>query len=125
MELIDKLEFDEIHSVDWDGHIEYGWIDYTVSGRMETIGGQEVAYEEQLELKLDSFPATIVISEHFIVPHEREGGECFAVSIKGLFLPWVLEEEQLLSPATAKKYSQKKSGTATRLKAFFTNIIKK
>lgn len=119
---IDAEKPDAIDGVYLGNHAEYVWIDYAVSGRMETIDGHKVAYEEQLELKLDDFPATIVISEQFIYPNKREG-ECFAVSIKGLTLPWVLEEERTLSPILEEEYRPNKSGVFAKLKQFFVKIM--
>lgn len=131
---IDVEKPDEIDGAYLDNHAEYVWIDYTVSGRMEAIDGHKVAYEEQLELELDDFPATIVISEHFIFPNKREG-ECFAVSIKGLSLPWVLEEkrtfapileeERTLSPMLEEEYRPNKSGLFAKLKQFFVKVMNK
>ena len=131
---IDVEKPDAIDGAYLGNHAEYTWIDYTVSGRMEAIDGHKVAYEEQLELKLDDFPATIVISEHFIFPNEREG-ECFAVSIKGLSLPWVLEEErtsppisdeeQTFTPILEEEHRPNEPGLFAKLKQFFVKIMDK
>lgn len=120
---IDVEKPDAIDGAYFDNHAEYTWVDYTVSGRMEAVDGHKVAYEEQLELELDDFPAAIVISEHFIFPNQREG-ECFAVSIKGLSLPWVLEEEQT-APILEEEYRPSEPDLFAKLKQFFDKIMTK
>ena len=121
---IDIEKPDEIESVSRENGAAYIWVDYTVSGKMEALDGHKVAYDEQLELTLDGFPGKIVISEHFIFPNERDG-ECFAVSIKDLFLPWVLDEPQTMPPSRTGEFRPKNAITIKKPKGFLRWFFKK
>lgn len=81
---IDIARPDEIMSVAADNYIDYINVDYTVCGRIKTMGEQEMNI-------YDNSALSIVITNGFASPNEQTE-EYFTISITQIKLPWVLNE---------------------------------
>ena len=76
---------DECMSVELDNEIQYIGIDYTVCGRILTMGEYEIDIHDNLFFSL-------VITDGFSSPNEQTG-DYFTISISNVFeLPWVLDK---------------------------------
>ncbi len=72
--------------------ISYIDVDYTVCGRIETMGESEITMDDEL-------PLTVTVTDGFSSPNEQTG-EYFTISLMDIELPWVLDEP---FPAQEKK----------------------
>ena len=82
---VDIAKPDECMSVELENEIQYISVDYTVCGKVVTMGQYEI------DVKDDRF-FSLVITEGFASPNEQTD-EYFTISINNVFeLPWVLEK---------------------------------
>ncbi len=81
---VDISKPDEIMSVESDDMLEYISVDYTVCGKVITMGQYEIDIQDSLFLSL-------VISDGFACPNEQES-DYFTVSVYNIKLPWVLDK---------------------------------
>ncbi len=82
---IDISKPDEIMSVELDNEIQYIGVDYTVCGKVATMGQYEIDIHDNQFFSL-------VITEGFASPNEQTG-EYFTISVNNVFeLPWVLDK---------------------------------
>ena len=82
---VDITKPDECMSVESDNTIQYIGIDYTVCGKVATLGKYE------FDIQDDQF-FSLVITEGFASPNEQTG-EYFTISVNNIFeLPWVLDK---------------------------------
>lgn len=82
---VDISKPDEMASVELDNTIQYIGIDYTVCGKVSTMGEYEIDIHDNLFFSL-------VITEGFASPNQQTG-EYFTISIHNIFeLPWVLDK---------------------------------
>ena len=81
---IDVSKPDEIMSVELDNAIQYISVDYTVCGKVSTMG------EYEIDIQDDQF-LSIVITDGFASPNEQTS-EYFTISIYNIELPWVLDK---------------------------------
>ena len=76
---------DECMSVELDNTIQYNGVDYTVCGKVTTMGQYEIDIQDSIFLSL-------IINDSFSSPNEQTG-DYFTISIVNLFeLPWVLDK---------------------------------
>lgn len=105
---VDISKPDECMSVELDDEILYIGIDYTVCGKVTTMGQYEIDIHDGLFFNL-------VITEGFASPNEQTG-EYFTISIENSFgLPWVLDKP---FPAPIKRKA------TSKIKEIFKNIFK-
>ena len=105
---VDITKPDECMSVDLDNAIQYIGIDYTVSGKVVTLGQYEIDIQDDLFFSL-------VITEGFASPNEQTG-EYFTISVNNVFeLPWVLDKP-FPKPIRFK--------TTSKIKEFFKKVFK-
>ena len=82
---VDITKPDECMSVELDNTIQYIGIDYTVCGKVVTMGQYEIDIQDDLFFNL-------VITNGFASPNEQTG-DYFTISISNVFeLPWVLDK---------------------------------
>ena len=104
---VDISKPDECMSVELDNEIQYIGIDYTVCGKVITMGQYEIYIQDDLFFSL-------VITEGFASPNEQTG-DYFTISVNNVFeLPWVLDKA---FPASIQQKTNK-------IKGFFKNIFK-
>ena len=105
---VDITKPDECMSVELDNTIQYIGIDYTVCGKVVTMGQYEIDIEDDLSFNL-------VITNGFASPNGQTG-EYFTISVSNPFeLPWVLDKP---FPAPTQF---KPTG---KIKGFFKRIFK-
>ena len=75
---VDTARPDEIMSVELEGCVEYLNVDYTVCGRVQTMG------EGEMEL-YDGQRLHIAVTEGFASPNEQTG-DYFTISVTGIAL---------------------------------------
>ena len=76
---------DESADVETDGHMDYLFVGYTVTGSMETEGFYET--------DIDGFHITISRGDTpFDWFPNKQKEPCFFISVTGISLPWVLSE---------------------------------
>lgn len=103
---VDISKPDECMSVELDNEIQYIGIDYTVCGKVVTMGQYEIDIQ-------DDFLFRLVITEGFASPNEQTG-EYFTISVNNVFeLPWVLDKP---FPSPMQKEN--------KIKELFKNIFK-
>lgn len=104
---VDISKPDEIMGVELDNDIQYIGIDYTVCGKVVTMGQYEIDIQDDLFFSL-------VITEGFASPNEQTG-DYFTISVNNIFeLPWVLDKP---FPAFIQQKTNK-------IKGFFKNLFK-
>lgn len=81
---VDITKPDEIMSVEMDHYIDYVNVDYTVCGKIQSMGEYEIDLYDNLFL-------SIIITNGFASPNEQSG-EYFTISVMQIQLPWVLDE---------------------------------
>ena len=82
---VDISKPDEATSVELDNTIQYIGVDYTVCGKVVTMGQYEIDIEDDLFF-------SIFITDGFASPNEQ-AGDYFTISIINVFeLPWVLDK---------------------------------
>lgn len=81
---IDISKPDEAMSVELDNTIQYITVDYTVCGKVTTMGQYEIDIQDNQLLNL-------VITDGFASPNEQKS-EYFTISVYNIKLPWVLEK---------------------------------
>ena len=97
---VDIAKPDECMSVELENTIQYIGVDYTVCGKVVTMGEYEIDIEDEQFLNL-------VITEGFASPNEQTG-EYFTISVNNTFeLPWVLDKP-FPSPIQFKETSKLK-----------------
>ena len=105
---VDISKPDECMSVESDNTIQYIGVDYTVCGKVATLGKYEIDIQD------DQF-FSLVITEGFASPNEQTG-EYFTISINNIFeLPWVLDKP-FPKPIQIK--------TTSKIKEFFKKVFK-
>ncbi len=105
---VDISKPDEIMSVELENTIEYLSVDYTVCGKVATMGEYEIGIQDKQFLSL-------VITDGFASPNEQTG-EYFTISINNsIELPWVLNKP--FPQPIQTKVAQKAQG-------FFRKIFK-
>lgn len=105
---VDITKPDECMSVELDNTIAYIGIDYTVCGKVITMGEYEIDIQENPFFSL-------VIADGFASPNEQ-AGEYFTISVyNGPVLPWVLDKP-FPEPLTFK--------AKRKIKDFFKKIFK-
>ena len=75
---VDIARLDEIMSVELEGRVEYLNVDYTVCGRVQTIGEGEIMLQDGRLLHM-------AVTEGFASPNEQTG-DYFTISVTGLEL---------------------------------------
>ena len=76
---------DECMSVELDDTIQYIGVDYTVCGKVVSMGQYEIDIQDGLFFNL-------VITDGFFSPNEQTG-DYFTISVSNVFeLPWVLDK---------------------------------
>lgn len=104
---VDITKPDECMSVELDNTIQYIGIDYTVCGKVVTMGQHEIDIQDDLFFNL-------VITNGFASPNEQTG-DYFTISVSNVFeLPWVLD----------KPFSVSIQQKTNKIKEFFKNIFK-
>ncbi len=96
---VDASKPDEIMSVEADNCIDYINVDYTVCGKVTSMGNYEIDIYDDLFL-------SIVITNGHASPNEQSG-EYFTISVMQIKLPWVLDES-FPKPITEKCSTEKK-----------------
>lgn len=95
---VDISRPDECMSVELDNTIQYIGVDYTVCGKVTTMGQYEIDIHDNLFFN-------IVITDGFSSPNEQTD-EYFTISIANVFeLPWVLDKpfpEPIIFKVTSK-----------------------
>ena len=82
---VDITKPDQCTSIELDDEIQYIGIDYTVCGKISTMGEYEIDIYDNLFFSL-------VITDGFSSPNEQTG-DYFTISISNVFeLPWVLDK---------------------------------
>ena len=81
---VDVARPDEVMSVEETHFIDYIDVDYTVCGKVETLGNYEIDINDNTFLSM-------LITEGFATPNEQKG-EYFTISVMNIKLPWVLDE---------------------------------
>lgn len=81
---VDITKPDEIMSVEMDHYIDYINVDYTVCGKIQSMGEYEIDLYDDLFL-------SIIITDGYASPNEQSG-EYFTISVMQIQLPWVLDE---------------------------------
>lgn len=82
---VDISRPDECMSVELDNTIQYNGVDYTVCGKVTTMGQYEIDIQDSIFLSL-------IINDGFSSPNEQTG-DYFTISIVNFFeLPWVLDK---------------------------------
>ena len=82
---VDITKPDECMSIELDDKIQYVGIDYTVCGKVSTMGEYEIDVHDNRFFSL-------VITDGFASPNEQTG-DYFTISINTVFeFPWVLEK---------------------------------
>ena len=105
---IDITKPDEAMSIELDNMIQYIRVDYTVCGRIVTMGQHKINTQDDPFLSLD-------ITDGFASPNEQTG-DYFTISVKNIFdLPWVLDKP-FPKPTRPKATS--------KTKGFFKKIFK-
>ena len=105
---IDISKPDEIMSVELDNTIQYISVDYTVCGKVSTMG------EYEIDIQDDQF-FSLVITDGFASPNEQ-AGEYFTISVNNVFeLPWVLDKP-FPKPIQFK--------TTSKIEDFFRKVFK-
>ena len=105
---VDIAKPDECMSVELDNTIQYIGMDYTVCGKVATMG------EYEIDIKDDQF-FSLVITEGFASPNEQTG-EYFTISVNNVFeLPWVLDKP-FPEPIKFK--------TTSKIKEFFKKVFR-
>ncbi|MBR4868628.1 MAG: hypothetical protein IKU10_05675 [Clostridia bacterium] len=109
---VDITKPDECMSVELDNTIQYIGVDYTVCGKVATMGQYEIDIYDNLFFNL-------VITDGFSSPNEQTD-DYFTISIANVFeLPWVLDKpfpEPINEPIKFKSTS--------KIKEFFRKIFK-
>ena len=75
---VDIARPDEIMSVELEGRVEYLNVDYTVCGRIQTMGKEDITLEDGQRLH-------IAVTEGFASPNEQTG-DYFTISVTGIEL---------------------------------------
>ena len=75
---VDIARPDEIMSVELEGRVAYLNVDYTVCGRVRTMGKEDITLEDGQQLYL-------AVTEGFASPNEQTG-DYFTISVTGLEL---------------------------------------
>ncbi|MBQ6831929.1 MAG: hypothetical protein IJO28_04770 [Oscillospiraceae bacterium] len=105
---VDIAKPDEIMSFELDHTMQYIGVDYTVCGKVATMGQYEIDIQDNLFFSL-------VITDGFASPNEQTG-DYFTISISNIFeLPWVLDKP-FPAPTQFKPTS--------KIKGFFKRIFK-
>ena len=105
---VDIAKPDECTSVELDNTIQYIGVDYTVCGKVATMGQYEIDIQDNLFFSL-------VITDGFSSPNEQTY-DYFTISIANVFeLPWVLDKP-FPEPIKFKSTS--------KIKEFFRKIFK-
>lgn len=105
---VDIAKPDECMSVESDNTIQYIGVDYTVCGKVATMGQYEIDIQDNQFFSL-------VITDGFASPNEQ-AGEYFTISVNNTFeLPWVLDKP-FPKPIQFK--------TTSKMKDFFGKIFK-
>lgn len=91
---VDISKPDEIMSVDEDDCIDYISVDYTVCGKIKSMGKYEIDL-------YDSSFLSMIVTNGFASPNEQTG-EYFTISVMQIMLPWVLDEP-FPKPITEKR----------------------
>ena len=105
---VDITKPDECMSVELDNTIQYIGIDYTVCGKVLTMGQYKIDIQDDLLFSL-------VITEGFASPNGQTG-DYFTISISNIFdLPWVLDKP-FPTPIQFESTS--------KIKSFFKKIFK-
>ena len=105
---VDISKPDEIMSVALDDTIQYINVDYTVCGKIVTMGQYEIAIQDSLFFSL-------VITDGFVSPNGQTG-DYFTISVNNVFeLPWVLDKP---FPAPIQQK------TTNRIRGFFQKLFK-
>lgn len=81
---VDISKPDEIMSIELDNTIQYITVDYTVCGKVTTMGQYEIDIQDNQFLNL-------VITDGFASPNEQTS-EYFTISVYNIELPWVLDK---------------------------------
>lgn len=81
---VDISKPDECMSVELDNTIQYIGVDYTVCGKVATMGQYEIDIQDNLFF-------SIVITDGFASPNEQTS-EYFTISVYNIELPWVLDK---------------------------------
>lgn len=82
---VDISRPDEVWSVELDSTIQYIGVDYTVCGKVTTMGQYEIDIDDDMFIRL-------VITDGFASPNEQTG-EYFTISVGTMIeLPWVLDK---------------------------------
>ena len=110
---IDISKPDEIMSVELDNEIKYISIDYTVCGKVVTMGKNEIDI-------LDNQLLSIFIIDGFASPNEQTS-EYFTVSVDNIDLPWVLDKP---FPVPIQFPAPIQHKVTSRIKEFFKKIFK-
>ncbi len=82
---VDIARPDESGSVEEKDRIDYTFVDYTVCGKIESMG------EYEIDIYDGPVPASIVVTDGFSSPNEQTG-EYFTFTVMQLSLPFVLDE---------------------------------
>ena len=80
---VDVSKPDEIMSVQLDNTIEYISVDYTVCGKVATMGHHEIHIHDNQLLSL-------IITDGFVSPNEQTA-DYFTISVHNIELPWILD----------------------------------
>lgn len=96
---VDASRPDETTIVEADNYIDYINVDYTVCGKVTSMGNYEIDIYDDLFL-------SIVITNGYASPNEQTG-EYFTISVMQIKLPWVLDES-FPTPITEKFATVKK-----------------
>ena len=105
---VDIAKPDECMRVELDNTIQYIGIDYTVCGKVATMG------EYEIDIKDDQF-FSLIITDGFSSPNEQTGAY-FTISVINVFeLPWVLDKP-FPSPIQLKP--------TNKTKEFFKKVFK-
>ena len=105
---VDIAKPDEVMSFELADTIQYARIDYTVCGKVNTMGQNEISIHDDLLF-------SILITDGFASPNEQVGNY-FTISVSNAFeLPWVLDKP---FPAPTQ------FNPTSKIKGFFKRIFK-
>ena len=82
---VDISRPDESGSDASDGIVDYFFVAYTVNGKVLSYDKYEIDIQE------DDLFLNVVIDDHYVPNEQKE--EYFVISVYGIKLPWVLDEE--------------------------------
>ena len=81
---VDISKPDECTSVELENKIQYISVDYTICGKVATMGKYEIDIQDNLFF-------SIVVTDGFASPNEQTE-EYFTISVNNMELPWVLDK---------------------------------